>query len=164
MTHAKYVIDQYGNYRFPDPISSSEIIEVASAILKSGLIRGECLNSPKIAGEYARTQLGALEHEVFASLFLDNRHQLIAFEKLFTGTINSASVHPREVVKRTLEHNAAAVIFAHNHPSGIAEPSSADESLTRHLKAALALIDVRLLDHVVVSALETTSMSERGLI
>jgi DNA repair protein RadC len=97
-------------------------------------------------------------------LFLDNRHRVISFDQMFTGTIDGASVHPREVVKRALQHNAAAVILTHNHPSGIAEPSRADISLTRRLTDSLALIDVRVLDHIVVGGVETVSFAERGLI
>ena len=107
-------------------------------------------------------RLRAYPHEVFASLFLDNRHQVIEYEELFTGTIDGASVHPREVVKRALYHNAAAVIFAHNHPSGVAEPSKADRSITSRLTAALALIDVRVLDHFVIGDGEVVSFAERG--
>jgi len=103
-------------------------------------------------------------HEVFAALFLDNKHRVIQFEELFFGTIDSASVHPRQVVKRALYHNAAAAIVAHNHPSGIAEPSRADELLTVRLKEALALVDVRLLDHVVIGDSQTISLAERGLL
>jgi DNA repair protein RadC len=154
------IADEDGNYT----VHSSQIVALASAILESSLVRGELFSNPQSAREFARMQLGALEHEVFGALFLDNRHRLIAFEKLFTGTIDGASVYPREVVKRTLHHNAGALILAHNHPSGDTEPSAADQSITRRLKAALALIDVRVLDHIVVSATATTSLSERGLI
>ena len=104
------------------------------------------------------------QREVFACLFLDNRHRVIAFEELFFGSIDSAAVHPREVVKAALRHNAAALIFAHNHPSGVAEPSRADELLTRRLKEALALVDIRVLDHLVVGDGEPLSLAERGLI
>ena len=103
-------------------------------------------------------------HEVFACLFLDNRHRLMAFEELFRGTIDGASVHPREVVRRALAHNAAALILAHNHPSGIAEPSAADTRITERLRQALSLIDVRVLDHLIVGDAEVTSLAERGLI
>ena len=101
---------------------------------------------------------------VFACLFLDNRHRVIKYEELFRGTIDGASVHPREVVKRALHHNSAAVILAHNHPSGVAEPSLADEAITRRLKDALSLVDVRVLDHFVVAAGESVSFAERGLL
>ena len=104
------------------------------------------------------------EAEAFGCLFLDNRHRLIAFEILFHGTVDGASVHPREVVKRALEHNSAAVIFAHNHPSGVAEPSQADELITRRLRDALALVDIRVLDHVIVGLERCVSFAERGLL
>ena len=103
------------------------------------------------------------EHEIFAVLFLDARHQLLAMEEMFRGTLTQTSVYPREVVKRALERNAAAVMLAHNHPSGVAEPSRADEFLTQTLKTALALVDVRVLDHVIVAAGQSVSMAERGL-
>ena len=101
---------------------------------------------------------------MFACLFLDNRHRVIAFDELFSGTIDGAAVHPREVVKRALGHNAAAVILAHNHPSGVAEPSRADEAITRRLKEALATVEIRVLDHLVVGDGEMVSLAERGLI
>lgn len=121
------------------------------------------IQSPADARRLAALRLAGYEHEVFAVFFLDNRHRLIAFEEMFRGTIDSASVHPREVVKEALARNAAAVILAHNHPSGVAEPSSADERITRRLREALALVDIRLLDHLVVGE-EVVSMAERGLV
>jgi len=108
--------------------------------------------------------LSSHPYEVFAVLFLDNRHRVLAFEELFRGTIDGASVHPREVVRRALHYNAAALILAHNHPSGVSEPSSADRRITERLQAALALIDVRVLDHIVVGHGEFTSFAERGLL
>jgi DNA repair protein RadC len=105
-----------------------------------------------------------MEREVFGCLFLDNRHRLIALEEMFLGTIDGASVHPREVVKRALKLNAAAVILAHNHPSGVAEPSQADELITARIRDALALVDIRVLDHLVVGGTTVTSFAERGLI
>lgn len=143
----------------------NEIIEQALQILESRLkynIGAETFSSPDDTKRFLKLKLAHLEHEVFAVLFLDNRHRLVAFEELFNGTIDGCSVHPREVVKRALAHNAAAVIFAHNHPSGVAEPSRADESITRRLKEALSLVDVRVLDHLIVGS-EITSMAERGL-
>jgi len=104
-----------------------------------------------------------LEHEVFCCCFLDNRHRVIAFEEMFRGTVDGTSVHPREVVKRALAHNAVALVLAHNHPSGVSDPSAADELITRRLKEALALVDIRLLDHIVVGA-DVSSMAERGLL
>ena len=121
------------------------------------------LTSPEASKDFVKLQLARYEHEVFACLWLDNRNRVINFNKLFRGTIDGASVYPREVVKAALKHNAAAVIFAHNHPSGVAEPSHADEAITRRLKEALSLIDVRVLDHLVVGS-EVISFAERGLL
>lgn len=123
----------------------------------------QSLTSPESSKNYVKLQLARYEHEVFACLWLDNRNRVINFNKLFRGTIDGASVYPREVVKAALKHNAAAVIFAHNHPSGMAEPSHADEQITRRLKEALSLIDVRVLDHLVVGE-EVVSFAERGLL
>jgi DNA repair protein RadC len=122
------------------------------------------VSSPSAARELCRLRLGNLGHEVFAVLWLDAQNRLIAFEELFRGTLTQTSVFPREVVKQALAHNAAAAIVAHNHPSGVPEPSMADQMLTRTLKEALALIDCRLLDHLVVGAEASTSFAERGLL
>ena len=122
------------------------------------------MNSPDDARNYLRLRIGLLEHEVFVVLFLDSQNRLIECEELFRGTLAQTSVYPREVVKAALKHNAAAVMFAHNHPSGFAEPSRADELLTTALKQALALIDVRTLDHFVVTGEKVMSFSERGLL
>ena len=140
-----------------------DIIERAMAILDSRIRRGDALTSPASTKQYLRLQLAAEKAEVFCCLFLDNRHRVIAFERMFAGTIDGASVYPREVVREALQQNAAAVIFAHNHPSGVAEPSRADEQITQRPKDALALIDVRVLDHIVVGD-ECVSFAERGLI
>lgn len=123
------------------------VLELGRRFLESTLQRGDALQSVDDTRRYLSAKLRHQPQEVFACLFLDNRHRVIAFEELFYGTIDGASVHPRQVVKRALYHNAAALIIAHNHPSGIAEPSRADEQITLRLKEALALIDVRLLDH-----------------
>lgn len=128
------------------------------------LRRGSVLESPQHTRQYLSLRLRDYAFEVFACLFLDNRHRVIEFEELFRGTIHGASVHPREVVKKALGHNAAAVIFAHNHPSGVAEPSQADQQITRRLVDALALVDVRVLDHLVVGDGEIVSFAERGLL
>jgi DNA repair protein RadC len=139
-------------------------MEMARRCLLETLQRVDVLTSPEVARSYLRARLRDRPHEVFACLFLDNRHRVICFEELFRGTIDGATVHPREVVKTALAHNAAAVIFAHNHPSGVADPSRADEMLTRRLKDALALVDVRVLDHVVVGDGDAVSFAERGLL
>jgi len=122
------------------------------------------LNAPGDAARLFRARLSDLPHEVFSCLFLDTRHRLIRYEELFRGTVDGATVYPREVLKRTLHHNAAAVILGHNHPSGVAEPSEADRDITLRLARALALVDVRLLDHLVVSRDGHVSLAERGWI
>jgi len=131
--------------------SSDEIIEAALDEMKRRYRRGQTISSPEHTKAFLQLRLGQLEHEVFAVLWVDNRHRVIAFEELFRGTIDGASVHPREVVKSAMRHNAAVAIFAHNNPSGIAEPSQADQRITQRLKDALALVDVRTLDHVIVA-------------
>ncbi|CAH1598110.1 MPN domain-containing protein [Vibrio owensii] len=139
-------------------------LDEAAAILKSKLCISEqpALSSPEMVKNFCRYSLAAREHEVFGVIFLDNQHRVRSSEELFTGTVNAASVYPREVVKKALAENASAVIFYHNHPSGVAEPSQADRRITRRLIDALALIDVRVLDHFVVSFEDTVSFAERG--
>jgi DNA repair protein RadC len=140
------------------------VLEIARRSLVQQLATRPALDVPSKVREYVSLQLRTLPHEVFAVLFLDSQHRLIRFEEMFRGTLSQTSVYPREVVKRALELHAAAVIFAHNHPSGVAEPSRADESLTQRLKAALQLVDVRVLDHFVVGGPAVTSFVERGLL
>ncbi len=140
------------------------VLEMSRRYLEETLKRGDALESVADTRRYLTTQLRHQPHEVFACLFLDNRHRVISFEELFQGTIDGASVHPRQVVKRALYHNAAALILAHNHPSGIAEPSRADEQITLRLKEALSLIDVRVLDHFIIGDGEPVSFAERGLL
>jgi DNA repair protein RadC len=125
---------------------------------------GPALLNPQATRDYLRVRLRDLPHEVFCCLYLDNRHRVIAFEELFRGTLDGASVHPREVVKHALAHNAAAMILAHNHPSGVAEPSQADELITRRLKEALNLVEIRVLDHLIVGDSRCESFAERGLL
>ena len=139
-------------------------LELARRHQFEALREGPLLASPRAARDYLRAQLRDREHEVFCCLHLDNRHRLIAFEELFRGTIDGASVHPREVVKSALARRAAAVILAHNHPSGIAEPSRADEAITLRLRDALALVDIRVVDHLIVGGPDCTSLAERGLL
>jgi DNA repair protein RadC len=122
------------------------------------------ITNPEDTRTYLRLKLAEREAEVFCVLFLTNRHRVIAFTEMFQGTIDGATVHPREVVKQALRLNAAAVILAHNHPSGVAEPSRADEAITRRLRDALALVDIRVLDHLIVGGRDTTSLAERGLL
>ncbi len=140
------------------------VLEMARRHLAEQLERGDALTSPDATRRYLTARLRHRQQEVFACLFLDNRHRVIRYEELFTGTIDGASVHPREVVKKALGHNAAALILAHNHPSGVAEPSTADERITARLREALALVDIRLLDHLIVGDGEITSLAERGIL
>ena len=139
-------------------------LEFVSRALRERMSSGSALNSPASVREYLRLKLQALPHEVFVCLFLDAQNRVIECEELFRGTLTQTSVYPREVVKRALHHNCGAVIFAHNHPSGVAEPSHADETLTQALKQALALIDVRVLDHFIVAGSGVLSFAERGLL
>lgn len=139
-------------------------LELTERYLETSFSRGDAISDPGMTRRYLKGKLRGYVQEVFACLFLDNQHRLISYEELFFGTIDGASVHPREVVRRVLRHNAAAVIFAHNHPSGVAEPSQADRRITDRLKSALALVDVRVLDHMVVGDEEVTSFAERGLL
>ncbi len=139
-------------------------VEIARRQLAEPLRSGPSLGSPRATRDYVSAHLRDLEHEVFCVLYLDKRHRLIQFEELFRGTIDGASVHPREIVKLALQRNAAAVIIAHNHPSGVAEPSQADEFITQRVKEALALVDIRLLDHIIVGDAQCVSLAERGLL
>jgi DNA repair protein RadC len=139
-------------------------IEISRRQLSDPLKAGPSLSSPRATRDFLVAKLRDLEHEVFCCLYLDKRHRLIHFEELFRGTIDGASVHPREIVKLALQRNAAAIIIAHNHPSGIAEPSQADELITQRVKEALGLVDIRLLDHIVVGDGVSVSLAERGLV
>ena len=140
------------------------VLEIARRSLAEPMKQRPLLDMPSRVKDYLKLHLAGREHEVFAVLFLDARHQLLAMEEMFRGTLTQTSVYPREVVKRALERNAAAVMLAHNHPSGVAEPSRADEFLTQTLKTALALVDVRVLDHLVVGRESVVSFAERGLL
>ena len=142
----------------------SAVLELARRSLAQELMQRPLFDSTTRVKEYLRLQIGGREHEVFVVLFLDAQNRLIRLEELFRGTLTQTSVYPREVLKRALELNAAAVVLAHNHPSGAAEPSRADEFLTQTLKSALGLIDVRVLDHLVVTRSEAVSFAERGLL
>ena len=140
------------------------VIEMARRALAQKLEAAPVFDSPQAVKDYLQLHLGSLPHEVFAVLFLDAQHKLLGLERLFTGTLGQTSVYPREVVKRALARNAGAVILAHNHPSGVAEPSRADEFLTQTLKSALALVDVRVIDHLVIGQGHVVSFAERGLL
>ncbi|MDP3250647.1 MAG: DNA repair protein RadC [Hydrogenophaga sp.] len=140
------------------------VLELARRALAHRLQQSPVFDSPKAVRDYLQLQLGGRHHEVFAVMFLDNQNRLIALEELFRGTLTQTSVYPREVVLRALHHHCAAVVLAHNHPSGAAQPSRADETLTATLKAALALVDVRVLDHFIVTREQAASMAEMGLV
>ncbi len=140
------------------------VLEMARRALEEELKSGDAMNSPKSVRDYLRLSLEGKKHEIFVGIFLDAQNRAIAAEELFSGTLTQTSVYPREVVKRALHHNAAAMIFAHNHPSGVAEPSQADEILTQSLKQALALVDVKVLDHFIIGGGTAMSFAERGLI
>lgn len=145
-------------------MTKDQTIKRALAILEERSHHGDALASPNAVRDYLRLLLHDRGHEVFVCVFLDSQHRVIASEELFRGTLAQTSVYPREVVKATLAHNAAAVVLAHNHPSGVAEPSRADELLTQALKQALALVDVKVLDHFVIAGSVAVSFAERGLI
>jgi len=151
----------------PHELTNAEqatVIQLALNILAERHSPGQALTNPRDTIEYLRLKLADYKNEVFCALLLDCRHRVLAFEELFFGTIDGASVHPRVVVQRCMQVNAGAVILAHNHPSGVAEPSHADKSITRRLKDALEIVDVRVLDHIVVGAEGTTSFAETGLL
>lgn len=143
------------------PASKEDVIRESRAIY--GGAKGVAITSPRISREIMESKLSGMEREVFAVLFMDNNHHVLSYEELFYGTVDGASVYPREVVKAALKVNAAAVILAHNHPSGNAEPSRSDEMITRRIREALEYIDVRVLDHLIVGS-DITSMAERGLL
>lgn len=138
--------------------------ELARRYFEESLEPGKTITSPADTSAFLQARLRHLGHEVFCCIYLDNRHRVLRFQELFRGTIDGTSVYPREVVKEALAINAAAIILAHNHPSGVAEPSQADERITRRLKSALELVDIRLLDHLIVGDATTTSLASRGLL
>lgn len=158
---------QFCNYH---GLGTSKYVQIQAAIelgqryLEAGMQKMNVLSDPQTTREFLRSKLRKYPYEVFAGLFLDNRHRIISFDELFRGTIDGASVYPREVVKQALDHNAAAVIFAHNHPSGVAEPSRADQMITKKLVQALGTVDIRVLDHFVIGDSQAISMAELGMI
>lgn len=155
----KQVLEQIAIYG-----SDDAVVSAAMNILRERLSQRQALNSPSAVHDYLMLNLQGLEHEVFWAIYLDAQNRVIAMEEAFRGTLTQTSVYPREIVKAALRHNAGAAIFAHNHPSGVAEPSHADETLTNALKQALALIDVRVLDHFIVAGTKVLSFAERGLL
>jgi len=145
-------------------VEEERIIQQALGILEARCAPGETVRDPRAVSRYLQLKLGGGKNECFAVLYLNTRHEILAFREHFHGTIDGATVHPRVIVQTALELNAAAVIFTHNHPSGVAEPSEADRQITRKLSEALALVDTRVLDHLVVSARAVVSFAERGLL
>jgi DNA repair protein RadC len=160
-TNALQVRDVDGQYRVA---SADEVLSQAWGVLADRVKPGVTLSSPQAVKDYLRLEIGLLEHEVFSVVFLDAQYRVIELKQMFRGTVTQTSVYPREVVKEALQLNAAAVILAHNHPSGVPEPSRADAMLTQTLKSALLLVDVRVLDHLIVTSNAVLSMAERGLI
>jgi DNA repair protein RadC len=156
--------DNKGNYRLTGKTTEQDVLAVAEGILLRKLERQGSVANPSDAADFLRMRLGRLVQEQFVAVWLDNRHRILATETLASGTIDGASIHVREVLRAALTVNAAAVIFSHNHPSGVTEPSAADRAITRELKDALQLIGVRTLDHVVVGAGSPVSMAARGLV
>ncbi len=157
--HSLRVIDERGVYRCA---TVHEILSAARAAIELEVPPLTPMDKPGIVKDYFRTKLAGYTHEVFAIIFLDSQHRMIRYEEASHGTLTQASVYPREVIRKALAWNAAALLISHNHPSGIAEPSEADLALTRHLKSALALLDIRLIDHIIVAGDKTMSFAERG--
>lgn len=155
------VRDVAGDYR---PADAAEVLQAAQLVLKQQLRGQPVMDSPTVVRQYLKMKLSMLEHEVFGVLMLDSQNRLIEYVELFRGTVNQTSVYPREVIKETLARNASALVMVHNHPSGNKEPSRADEQLTKTLAAALKLVDIRVLDHLIVAGDDMLSFAERGLI
>ncbi len=150
------------DYVTTQPMTAREVLEVAARLLAERYKRGDSFTTPHTSRRYLTDRLAHYEHEVFAVLFLDSQHRLIEYREMFRGTIDAAAVYPREVLKEALRLNAAAVILAHNHPSGVAEPSQADRAITDRLVQALGLVDIRVLDHLVIGDQCSVSFAERG--
>jgi DNA repair protein RadC len=155
------VEDATGTYR---PAQPEEVLSAAQRVLLGRIRNTDVMSSPAVVRDFLRVRLGHLEHEMFAVVHLDAQNRLIEYVEIFRGTVTQTSVYPREIVKDALARNSAAVLLVHNHPSGTVQPSRADEALTQTLKAALALVDVRVLDHLVVAGAEVLSFAERGLL
>lgn len=158
-----FIQDQHGTYRAERAFSADDILAAAARIVTSRAVgeRQDFIRDPEAAKQLFKSRLAHLEHEEFHVVFLDTRHKVIAVEAMFRGTVDGSEVHPREVIKAALKHNASAVLCAHNHPSGNAEPSAADRAVTARLKQVLALVDIRLLDHLIVAD-TITSLAARG--
>lgn len=162
MSQPAFVKNEQGLYHVVGQVSSQEIIDTAAALLWTDIAEQEALTSCTEVAKYLQMVIGDEKSEQFCVLYLNNQHQAIAFEKVFQGTINSAPVFPRVVAQKALEHNAAAVILAHNHPSGKAEPSYADKEITKQLKQALALLDIQVLDHLIITSSDWVSLASLG--
>lgn len=158
------VMDKPGVYLVDGPLTNEDILDKAADILLENVNHSDVISNPSDTREFLKYKISTREHEVFVGIFLDNRHRMITYKELFRGTIDGASVYPREVVKEALAVNATAMIIAHNHPSGVAEPSKADENITLRLKEALGFMDIRLLDHLIIGCDEIVSLAERGVI
>lgn len=158
---ALFVQDVTGTYR---EAQTDEVLQAAQRLLLNRVRNTEVFTSPQVVRDFLRVRLSALEHEIFAVLHLDAQNRVLEYVEMFRGTVSQTSVYPREVVKESLAHNSAAVILVHNHPSGSARPSRADEALTQTLKAALSLVDVRVLDHLIVAGADVVSFAEIGLL
>lgn len=153
-----------GRYHLSEPASLDDVYNLMLSLLEIKYLRPDALSSPEEVRRFLQVKLANLEHEIFSVVFLDSQHRVISYEEMFRGTIDSASVYPREIVKRCLQLNAAAVIFSHSHPSGVPDPSNADKRITERLQAALALVDIRVLDHIVIGGSDSVSMAERGML
>ncbi|WP_339330336.1 RadC family protein [Aeromonas hydrophila] len=165
MLHHKLIAgEQPGTYLVTDLVNEDDLLNIANQIARQKLAKGVAITDKHLAQQALQTLLQSREHEVFAMLFLDNQHRILAYEELFRGTLSSASVYPREVVKRALAINTATLMLVHNHPSGHPEPSRADIEITLRLQSALELVDIRLLDHLVVGSEGAVSLAERGLL
>ena len=163
-TQPKLVETDGNKYLLSEPVTTKQMYQLMLTLLEQEYFRTDQLTSPQKTIQYLQIKMAKYEHEVFCCIYLDSQHRVISFEELFRGTINAASVYPREVVKSCLQHNAVAVLLLHNHPSGDPAPSNADEVLTKRLQEALSLIDIRVLDHIVIGGATSISFAERGLI
>ena len=159
-----FIKENNGLYALSRTVNDKDILAAAKEILTRRFRRGTQLTGPHETKDYLVSQISHLEHEVFFMIFLDNKHRILASEIMFKGTIDGASVYPRECVKRALTLNAAACILSHNHPSGVSTPSISDKQITSKIKDAMALVDIRILDHIIVAGIETYSFAEYGLV
>lgn len=163
MLHHKLIAGEIpGTYLVTELINEEELLTIANQIARQKLAKGEAITDKHLAHQALQGLLQTRDREVFAALFLDNQHRILAYEEMFLGTLSAATIYPRDVVKRALHHNAAALMLVHNHPSGYPEPSRADIEITLRLQDALALVDIRILDHLVVGTEGMVSLAERG--